>query len=100
MVFVYDSRSVSSHATVLLGAQSRRLRPSSTPPSLIQSAARVGLTDHFWYIYLLRKYASPRSHHGSLDEFFQAVEQMSSHETASKHAFLGAELPDHWSGSV
>jgi hypothetical protein len=87
VTFVHDSRSVNSDETVSPGDQNRSLSLGSTPPSFIRSAAQVGLSDHFWYIYLPRKYTSPGSHHGSLDEFFQAVELASSHELVSKHAF-------------
>jgi hypothetical protein len=92
---------VRSDQKVALRAQNRSLSPVSIPPSLIRSAAQVGLSDHFWYIYLPRKHASPGSHHGSLDEFFQAVEHVSSNEIASKHAFwalssliIGREISD------
>lgn len=101
LTFVHDSRSVRSNESVSFAEQDRRLSVASTPPSLIRSAAQVGFSDHFWYIYLPRRYASPGSLHGSLDEFFQAVEHISSHEIASKHAFwalssliIGREVTD------
>lgn len=87
LTFVHDSRCVSSKERDPLVEQGRSLSVVSTPPSLIRSATQAGFSDHFWYIYLPRKHVSPGSHHGSLDEFFQAVENISSHEIASKHAF-------------
>ena len=87
MTFVHDSRSMNSDKIVLWEQQTRSLSWATTPPSFIRSAAQVGLSDHFWYIYLPRKYTSPGSYHGSLDEFFQAVEHLSSDEIVSRHAF-------------
>jgi hypothetical protein len=87
VTFVHDPRSWNSDSTTPLGNQSRGLSLASTPPSLARSAAQIGLSDHFWYIYMPRKYASPGSHNGGLDEFFQAVQHICSDEVVSKHAF-------------
>jgi hypothetical protein len=87
MTFVHDSRSMNFDETVSCGQQTRSLSLATTPPSFIRSAAQVGLSDHFWYIYLPRKYTSPGSYHGSLNEFFQAVEHLSSDEIVPRHAF-------------
>src|SRR5271156_5695845 len=76
VTFVHDSRSMNSDKTISCGQQTRSLSWATTPPSFIRSAAQVGLSDH-----------SPESYHGSLDEFFQAVERLSSDEIVSKHAF-------------
>ena len=101
VTFVHDSRSVSSNRSSSAEVRSCSLSLGSTPPSFARSAEQVGLSDHFWYIYLPRRYASPGSHHGSLDDFFQAVEHTSSHEMLSKHAFwalssliIGREVSD------
>src|SRR3954452_6278891 len=94
-------RSMKSNKTVSCGQRTRSLSLATTPPSFIRSVAQVGLSGHFWYIYLLRKYTSPGSYHGSLYEFFQAVEHLSSNETVSRHAFwalsslvIGPEVGD------
>lgn len=101
VTFVHDSRSVKSDKVVSLRLQDRSHFLASTPPSLVRSAAQLGLSGHFWYIFLPRKDASPGANHGSLDDFFQAVEHVSSHETVSKHAFwalssliVGREVSD------
>ena len=87
MTFVHDSRPMNSDKTVSCGQQTHSLSLATTPPSFLRSAAQVGLSGHFWYIYLPRKYTSPGSYYGSLNEFFQAVEHLSSDETVPKHAF-------------
>ena len=101
VTFIHDSRSVSSDRTGSTGDQSHSLSLGTTPTSFIRSTAQIGLSDHFWYIYLPRKYVSPGSHHGSLDDFFQAVEHITSDEMVSKHAFwalsfliIGREVSD------
>src|SRR4051794_35790827 len=85
--FVHDSRPMNSDKAVSCRLHTDSLSLATTPPSFFRSAAQVGLSGHFWYIYLPRKYTSPESYHGSLDEFFQAVEHLSDDEIVSRHAF-------------
>ena len=92
MTFVHDSRSVSSNRTSATRDLIRSLALVSTPPSFIQSATQIGLSDHFWYIYLPRKFASLGSQQGGLDDFFQAVGHLSSDEVVLKHAFWALSL--------
>jgi hypothetical protein len=87
VTFVHDSRSPVSGRTAPLGNQNHGLSAASTPASLARSATLFGLSDHFWYLYMPRKYASHGSQNGGLGEFFQAVEHIRSDEVISKHAF-------------
>ena len=101
VTFVHNPRSVNSDQKTSTVTQSRSLSSITTPSSLLESAIQVGLSDHFWHIYLPRRHLSPGSRHGSLDEFFQAVEITTSNDMVSKHAFwalsafiVGLEVSD------
>ena len=85
--FIHDTRSVSSGSQTSTPNGDSALSLTQTPPSCLQSAAQVGLMDHFWYLYLPRKQASPVSTHGSLHEFFQAADHLMFQQGIGKHAF-------------
>ncbi len=87
LTYIHDTRSVGSSSQASTPSGDSALSLPQTPPSCLQSAGQVGLIDHFWYIYLPRKQASPGSTHGSLHEFFQAADQLTVHEGIGKHAF-------------
>ena len=99
--FIHDTRNVGSSGQASIPSKDNALSPTQTPPSCLQSAVQAGLADHFWYLYLPRKQASPGSTHGSLHEFFQAADQLTEHEGIGKHAFwalssliIGREVDD------
>lgn len=86
MTFVLDSRSVKSDGQPFHMSRAHDRSLLGTPSSCVRSAAQIGLMDHFWYLYLPRKQASPRSTHGSLNEFYEAVNEFSDGKSISMHA--------------
>lgn len=101
ITFVHDHRAVSSASQPSVPVDASDLSQTQTPLSCFQSAAQIGMTDYFWYLYLPRKQASPSSIHGSLDEFYQAAGHLADGDGIGKHTFwalssliIGREVND------